>query len=79
MLIAGNRYEWRINNYDFSTASGLFSGTYDENGLAVFISKNGDEWHVKEDAVWEIKNKNKAIIKIEIYLKAGNLSGFFNT
>ena len=46
ILKPGKRYWWFINNYENKKKSGLFTGTFDNNGNAILITKNGENWSV---------------------------------
>ena len=57
-LMTGKRYEWPKSNMAADgKANGLFTGSYDKNGNAIFVTKNGDTWSVPErDCVLITKN-----------------------
>ena len=55
-LIKGKRYEWHMNNYNNKKTDGLFTGKYEDNGNAILLTRNGEQWSVP---VEELKKKNK--------------------
>ena len=46
MPISGKRYWFPLDNCTAREKSGLFTGEYDRNGLAVLLTKSGEEWHI---------------------------------
>lgn len=60
MLKAGKRYEWGIShevNGNRTLKNGLFVGEYDDDGDAVFQTKEGEFWAIPEEDVWEYKGR----------------------
>ena len=60
-LIAGKRYQWlSVTNVPTSRMeNGLFTGRYDDKGLAILITRNNDEWHVYKENCAPVPKKGR--------------------
>lgn len=45
-IIAGKRYWWYLNNWEGKKKSGLFTGTFANNGNAILMTKTGEIWSI---------------------------------
>lgn len=46
-LFVGKTYYWNLG----TPRNGMFTGSYNENGNAIFLDKNGIEWAVPEELI----------------------------
>lgn len=59
-LVAGRRYMWPSSNaYGARMINGLFTGKYKDNGNAILMAQNGDEWSVPVDEITPMLKKGQ--------------------